>query len=330
MQELSISIRFVRAALKHAARAGADPIAVLRKNRISPRLLFEEDARISIERFANFQQSLVIEMGDEAIGYTSRPLLPGTWSMMNYAVINCTTLEEALQRLCQYFVLLDCGVHCALVKKDEHSFIDFYYTKKPSRYGTSIFFFNIHRFASWLIEARLPLVEVKLQDKPWAQAIDYRHMFQGSRVEFEQPHNQLVFSNAYLAKPLKQNEQTLKRFLRHPALALMSLDYRHSSWGAKVREILRRDLADMPELNEVSELLHVHPQTLRRRLAAEGSSYKELKNQLRRDTALHYLGKRSLSIEEVAHRAGFSESSAFIRAFKGWTGVTPYTYRKGL
>ena len=58
--------------------------------------------------------------------------------------------------------------------------------------------------------------------------------------------------------------------------------------------------------------------------------FKELKNQARRDTALHFLGKQGLSIEEIAHRAGFSESSAFIRAFKGWTGVTPYSYRKGL
>ncbi len=330
MQELSISVRFVRAALKHVSRMGADPIAILRKNRISPRLLLEEDARISIERFANFQRSVILATGDEASGYAARPLSPGTWEMMCYAVINCTTLEEALHRLCRFFVVLNCGIHCALITQQEHSFITFNYTEKPSRYGTSTFFFYVHRFASWLIEARFPLVEVCLQGKPWAQAIDYRHMFQGSRVEFEQSENRMVFSSTFLEKPVKQNEQTLKRFLRHPALTLMTLDLRQSSWTAKVREILRRDLAHMPELTDVSELLHVHPQTLRRRLAAEGSSYKELKNQLRRDTALHYLSKRGLSIEEVAHRAGFSESSAFIRAFKAWTGVTPYTYRKGL
>ena len=81
---------------------------------------------------------------------------------------------------------------------------------------------------------------------------------------------------------------------------------------------------------DVAAALDIHPQTLRRRLSTEGTTFKDIKNQVRRDTALHFLGKQGLSIEEIAHRAGFSESSAFIRAFKGWTGVTPYTYRKGL
>ena len=97
-----------------------------------------------------------------------------------------------------------------------------------------------------------------------------------------------------------------------------------------MRDRVRHNLVHMPELADVAADLDVHPQTLRRRLTAEGTTFKDIKNQLRRDTALYFLGKKSLSIEEIAHRAGFSESSAFIRAFKGWTGVTPYSYRKGL
>lgn len=330
MRDLSISVRFVQAVLKHTAAAGIDPIELMRKNRISPRLLLEEEARISIERFATLQSSVIQAMKDESMGYASRPLLPGTWAMMCYAVIHCTTLEEALRRFCRYFSVIDCGLHCQLVIDKELSWVELEHHDTTSRYGLSTFFFNIHRFVSWLIQARFPLIQVNLSHQPWGQPIDYRHMFQGHRVEFGQPKNQLVFASSLLTKAVTQNEQTLNRYLRHPILTMLTLDYRHSSWATKVRDILRKDLNFMPELNEVSIQLNIHPQTLRRRLAAEGASYKDIKNQLRRDTALHYLGKQGLSIEEIAHRAGFSESSAFIRAFKGWTGVTPYTYRKGL
>jgi AraC-like DNA-binding protein len=111
---------------------------------------------------------------------------------------------------------------------------------------------------------------------------------------------------------------------------MLTQSYSSASWTYNVRDIVRRRLRDVPELNDVAKTLEVHPQTLRRRLSSEGTTFKDIKTQVRRDTALHFLGKQGLSIEEIAHRAGFSESSAFIRAFKGWTGVTPYTYRKGL
>jgi AraC-like DNA-binding protein len=149
-------------------------------------------------------------------------------------------------------------------------------------------------------------------------------------VDFDQPRSQLVLSRALLDKRITQNETSLRHFLRHPALIMLTQDYAINSWTSRVRDIVRRQLRDIPELNDVADALEVHPQTLRRRLAAEGTTFKDIKNQMRRDTALHFLGKQGLSIEEISHRAGFSESSAFIRAFKGWTGVTPYTYRKGL
>ena len=155
-------------------------------------------------------------------------------------------------------------------------------------------------------------------------------MFLANPVHFEQPQAQLVFSRTQLEKRVTQNESSLRHFLRHPVLIMLTPVYAANSWTARVRDIIRRRLKEIPELNDVADTLDIHPQTLRRRLASEGTTFKDIKNQVRRDTALHFLGKQGLSIEEIAHRAGFSESSAFIRAFKGWTGITPYTYRKGL
>ena len=92
MRDLSISVYFARAVLKNAVAQGLDPISLLRKHRISPRVMLENSARISIERFADLQVSTMQAMGDETLGYGTRPLPIDCWSMMCHAVIGCAAL----------------------------------------------------------------------------------------------------------------------------------------------------------------------------------------------------------------------------------------------
>jgi AraC-like DNA-binding protein len=333
MRDLSISVYFARAVLKNVVKHGLDPVELLRHNRISPRLLLEENARISIERFADLQVSTMLAMGDEALGYASRRMPIGCWSMMCHAVIGCETLGQALARYSRFYQLFEFGVHPCLEQRDDTAFIRLARVDEHlevDQYLSELVLFNAHRFASWLVQENLPLQAVDLDYPRATQASNYRNMFLANPVQFEQPECQLVLSRALLDKRVVQNEASLRHFLRHPVLIMLTSEYASNSWTTRVRHIVRRNLGDLPELKGIADLLEVHPQTLRRRLSAEGTTFKDIKNQVRRDTALHFLGKQGLSIEEIAHRAGFSESSAFIRAFKGWTGVTPYTYRKGL
>jgi AraC-like DNA-binding protein len=333
MRDQSISVSYARAVLHHTVRAGLDPLALLRRNRISPRLLLEPHARISVERFADLQVSTMLAMQDEALGYASRRLPLGCWSMMCHAVIGSETLGQALSRYCRFYHLFESDVHPLLEIVKDTAIISLpapLNTGPRDPYLCELLLFNVHRFASWLVQEHLPIRLVTLAYPQQSEAGDYRQMFLANPVAFEQPQNGLHFSPALLEKRVVQNEQSLRRFLRHPTLIMLTQRYARNSWTARAREIVRHNLAAMPELTAVAARLEVHPQTLRRRLASEGTSFKDIKNQVRRDTALHFLGKQGLSIEEIAHRAGFSESSAFIRAFKGWTGITPYTYRKGL
>ncbi|MDG1943356.1 MAG: AraC family transcriptional regulator [Halioglobus sp.] len=333
MRDLSISVYFARAVLKNAVAQGLDPISLLRKNRISPRLMLEDSARISIERFADLQVSTMRAMNDETLGYGAQRMPIGCWSMMCHAVIGCETLGQSLSRYCRFYQLFDIAAQPVLEESGDLARITLAAPDTGSvqtPYLHEMLLFNTHRFASWLVQEHLPLQAVNLSYAPLAPAMDYRHMFLANPIEFEHPLSQLVISRSLLDKRVTQNETSLRHFLRHPALIMLTQDYAVNSWTAQVRHNLRRRLRDMPELSAVATALEVHPQTLRRRLSAEGTTFKDIKNQVRRDTALHFLGKQGLSIEEIAHRAGFSESSAFIRAFKGWTGVTPYTYRKGL
>lgn len=333
MRDLSISVYFVRAVLKHTVRRGIDPVSLLRRNRISPRLVQESEARISIERFADLQVSTMLAMEDEALGYTERPMPIGSWSMMCHAVISCETLGQALARHCRFFQLFGFSIFPQFLVDEKTASIRLGSDGRedaPVPYMSELMLFNSHRFASWLVQEHLPLQVVNLRYPPAAQERDYRHMFRANPMQFQQPHSELVLSASLLQKPIVQTEQSLRHYLRHPVLLMLTQDFANDSWTTRVREKVRHNLTDVPELKEVASSLEVHPQTLRRRLSAEGITFKEIKNQLRRDTALHLLGKQGLNIEEIAYRSGFSESSAFIRAFKSWTGVTPYTYRKGL
>lgn len=328
--KISVSMHFVRAVLQHTLQAGVDPQSLLRRYRIPPRLLREEQARISVQQFADLQTGTMQAMNDEALGYGRRRMLLGTWDMMCHAVINSPSLGQALRRYCRFFQLVEGGLPIFMEADGGDVCIAMGpMATERGAYLAELGLLNTHRFACWLTEEELPLRQVSFSHPRSARAADYRLMFVGNPVSFGQPRAELRIAASLLERPLVQTPETMRRYLRHPMRVMLTTSYSYS-WTARVREQLRRNLIHLPELTDVAAVLDLHPQTLRRRLAAEGSTFKQIKSDIRRDTALHFLSKRNLSVEEVAHRSGFSEASAFIRAFKGWTGLTPYSYRKGL
>jgi len=78
----------------------------------------------------------------------------------------------------------------------------------------------------------------------------------------------------------------------------------------------------------VAHQLAMSQRTLQRKLREHDTSHQQLLDDLRKNLARTYLDEPSMSIGEVAYLLGFSESSAFHRAFKRWTGQTPSEYRR--
>jgi hypothetical protein len=100
-------VHFLRAVLRHTLHAGIDPLPLLRRQRIPPRLLRETQARVSVQQFADLQTQTMLAMRDESLGYAERPIPLGTWEMMCHAVITSSTLGQALHRYCRFFQLFD-------------------------------------------------------------------------------------------------------------------------------------------------------------------------------------------------------------------------------
>jgi AraC-like DNA-binding protein len=96
----------------------------------------------------------------------------------------------------------------------------------------------------------------------------------------------------------------------------------------KIRQELLYQDEGIPSLEQIALRLNVSPRTLRRRLTAEGTSYKILVNDMRKGKALDLLNTTNYSIEKIAIELGYSDVPNFYHAFKSWTGKTPSEYRK--
>jgi AraC-like DNA-binding protein len=127
-----------------------------------------------------------------------------------------------------------------------------------------------------------------------------------------------------------QDEATLRKFLRTAPRSVFLKYKNEDSWTARVRRRLRGSIGTSvwPVLDDVAREFHVSATTLRRKLDAEGTSYQGIKDELRRDAAVHHLCGTRLSIADIASALGFQETSAFHRAFKRWSGVQPGEYRR--
>jgi AraC-like DNA-binding protein len=85
---------------------------------------------------------------------------------------------------------------------------------------------------------------------------------------------------------------------------------------------------DYPNLDQLSRRINVPERTIRRKLTAEGTSYKDILSEIRKHKALELIEAGDCSMEKIASRLGYSDVTSFYHAFKTWTGTTPAHYRK--
>lgn len=332
-ENITLSIYLVRAAIKRAHVLGFDPTPLLLECRISPKLLGEDNARVPAAQYAKLVYLTMRQMDDELLGYSSRPLKFGSWSAACYNLIHSPTLGQALHKLCGFTSLFERGLKMEIVAEKDIIYLrssPWDNSLKVESYGYDLTLFSTYRMACWLIEENIALHHVRLPYPKPEYADEYRLMYHRCPVYFNQPVSELAFNKSAYDKPITRNENHLAQYLKNFILHSMVDNYGSATWTAKVRDMIGSNSTALPALNAIAEHFSIHPKTLRRRLADEGTHIGEIKDQIRRDRAIYYLAKPGLSVEHIASSVGYSEASAFIRAFKKWTGVTPLTYRKGL
>lgn len=150
----------------------------------------------------------------------------------------------------------------------------------------------------------------------------------GCTVLFDQPEGTVTFDGALLALPLKTRDPGLIALLaKHADEQLGKLPQEDGFVEAVRREIARLITSGEPHIDHVAAKLHCPTRSLQRKLSAAGTHYRQELNLVRHELARSYLRDPRLKVVDVALLVGYSEHSAFTRAYKEWTGKSPQDER---
>jgi AraC-like DNA-binding protein len=324
----TISIHFVREALVNVRARGYDVEAMLHQAGISPDLLALENARITATSYGALWRAIAQETNDEFFGMDSHGMKCGSFTLLCHSVLHCGTLGKGLPRMLRFFSLI-LDDFCGKLERDgDLARIVVLDAGQPQRlfaYGT--FLLILHGLSCWLVKRRIPIRSAYFRAPEPAEMEEYRVLF-STKIQFGCQTTALTFDASFLDLPALQTEPAMKQFLRE-APANFLVKYKNSeSIVARIRRRIRElTPAEWPDFDQLACDMGLSPSTLRRRLDEEGHAFQAVKDELRRDMAIAFLGNQSLSVSEVAARVGFSETSAFHRAFKKWTGANPGQYR---
>ncbi|WP_439623732.1 AraC family transcriptional regulator [Shinella sp.] len=285
---------------------------------------------IPAEQYGALWHAVARTMDDEFFGEGARPMRAGSFALLCHAILSTVTLEHALRRALRFLrVVLDDPHGELVVEKGLAQIVLKDSGAMRSAFAYRTFWIIVHGVNCWLVGRRVPIRWVDFRCSAPPTGTDYR-LFFGAPVRFDQPETRLVFDAEFLKLPPIRDERALKDFLRH-APANILVRYRHDlGLSAAIRERLHATPpAAWPSFEVLAGRMRIAAPSLRRRLRLEGETYRSIKDDLRRALAMEALTDGSTSVAELAADLGFSEPSAFYRAFRKWTGKSPALFRRG-
>ncbi|MBW9064887.1 AraC family transcriptional regulator [Rhizobium herbae] len=320
-----ISPYFVEEALDCLRRQGKPTAPLLASLGLPPVI----ERPISAESYGALWLAVAAAVDDEFFGMGGRPMRRGSFTLLCHCVLHAKTLEQALRRALRFLgVVLD-DPSGELVIRD--GLAEIVLTDKGearSAFAYRTYWILLHGITCWLVGRRIPIRRVDFRCAEPQQGADYR-LFFGAPVQFSQPVSRLAFDRAVLKLPIVRTEQALKQFLRG-APANILVRYRYDAGiAASVRKRLRQATPSAwSSFSELAAQMKMSPSTLRHRLQSEGQSYASIKDEIRRDLAIKMLLHGHGSVGDIAAQVGFSEPSAFHRAFRKWTSKSPAAFRR--
>ncbi len=295
---------------------------------LTPEIVSDGEARISAPQFCVAWAEALRLAGDRTLALriaTATP--PGAFGIVEYVCRSAPTLDAALRQWVRYLNLLDDAVTVGLVIEGDRAYLRVEReSEAPAPASHELCWALVARYAKELSTVPFRLSSVEFAH-PSSDVATYRAWFDAP-VVFGAERTQLVMPASVLGASLVSSDPSLLAILTRAADELVRKTPDDPLITSQVRRVLHEALrTDDANVDSVAKKLGLTGRSLQRRLEDEGTTFNKLRELIRRELAQRYLDD-GLAIAEISFLLGFSEPSAFFRAFKRWTGETPLAHRR--
>ncbi len=310
---------------------GVAPDVLARQTGVTLAQVQDLDARIPISYLSEVWEIAAELTDDPAIGLqVGSKIDPARFSVVAQAAFQCDTVRDVLNMYARFFSIVNETTRLCIEESKDRAVIafscvvpEYYCVSEMERMMTTAL-----ARCSYILGKKIRVKEVCFQHKAPAYAESYEAFFEAP-IKFEQAHCAISVPPGLLDLKIKHGNPYLLSVLSGYAEKLLKKLAPSSDIQQKVRLYIERHLADEQTLDVtlVAKELHMSRHTLYRKLKKENVSFQALVEEVKQVEAKRYLTQKDVSISEVAFLLGFSELSAFSRAFKRWTGLSPAQYR---
>lgn len=324
--------RFAQVLIYTATARGFDINTIYKASGVSAAAHRAGEAGYTPDELTKLSRHIKLLMQDEFCGLTPSSCKIGTFELACDLATSAATLGDALTKAFRFYSILSIGVEFSLHSYGNTSHIQVQLTAPE---------LDQHNFlnewclmlwwgvASWLIGENIRSLGFEFPHSAALPLDDYREAFPGP-CKFDQPSTRFYFDKRYLDKPVVRTAIDLDSLLL-PTWDFGFVPANTNQLKQRLHHRMKNIFQDskrFPAMEEMAKEFCLSSQTMRRRLEEESTSYRQIKEDIRRDQVLKLLKMPTISIAEITRRGGFSDSSALARAVKGWTGLYPKQYRE--
>jgi AraC-like DNA-binding protein len=286
------------------------------------------------EKLAELVQMVWLLLDDEFMGFMKNRCKPGVFAMMCNVIIHETTVAAALRKGVLFYSLFTDEIRMSINKGESGHILEVAFENPefdPNHYFLEFWLSIWYRTACWMAGRNILIGTVEFAyPRPVERAEELRYMFPGNHA-FSQEKTRFLFKEDLDQVSNVRSRAELKAMLERAPLVFMTVPTNVNSIARRIRnDILaaKGEYVVFPQLEHIAGIYGMSAQTLRRRLHEEGTSFRNVIEGIRRDLALRQLLKTKRSVSSISASLGYSETRAFTRAFKQWTGMSPREYRK--